>query len=57
MLFRSAQYIQSVSTVAEAEDKEEQVQKQALSVKQTTETYGSVHNEAPCNDEIQYLAA
>lgn len=52
-----AQYIQSVSTVAEAEDKEEQVQKQALSVKQTTETYGSVHNEAPCNDEIQYLAA
>lgn len=52
-----AQYIQTASTVAETEDNEEQVQKQALSVKQTTETYGSVHNEAPCNDAIQYLAA
>lgn len=52
-----AQYFHSISAVAEAEEKVEQVKKQAFSLKQTTETYGGVHNQVFCDDEIQCLAA
>ena len=52
-----AQCVRSISTVTEADEKGEQAQKQDLSVKQATETYSGAHNQAFCNDEIQYLAA